>query len=161
MATFGIESNGRLENTAVYYNGEQLAGLQQVLLNITEDGTFDAVIAYRGDDGQLYTRNPFTDYLDHVRTMPPSFSEEEARSMRLLVIESDGNVENTIVYLNDHPLEGIVQLFVNISVPDTSNKVRRFSLFRRQEPAAVERAEFRAEITFREADGSLTTESIF
>lgn len=63
MATFGIESNGRLENTAVYYNGEQLAGLRQVLLNLAEDGTFDAVISYRGEDGRLYTKNPFTDYL--------------------------------------------------------------------------------------------------
>lgn len=126
MATFGIESNGRLENTAVYYNGEQLAGLRQVLLNLAEDGTFDAVISYRGEDGRLYTKNPFTDYLENIRTMPPSFTEEEARAMQLLVIESDGNIENTLVYLNDEPLEGIVQLFVNISVPDTSTQERGF-----------------------------------
>lgn len=160
MATFGIESNGRLENTAVYYNGEQLAGLRQLLLNLAEDGTFDAVISYRGEDGQLYTKNPFTDYLDNVRTMPPSFTEEEARAMRLLVIESDGNIENTLVYLNDEPLEGIVQLFVNISVPDVSRQERGF-LFWKRSSSPAERAEFRAEITFREPDGRLTTENIF
>lgn len=160
MATFGIESNGRLENTAVYYNGEQLAGLRQVLLNLAEDGTFDAVISYRGEDGRLYTKNPFTDYLENIRTMPPSFTEEEARAMQLLVIESDGNIENTLVYLNDEPLEGIVQLFVNISVPDTSTQERGFLFWKRSSPPA-ERADFRAEITFREPDGSLTTENIF
>ncbi|MCS7000855.1 MAG: hypothetical protein RML15_07490 [Bacteroidota bacterium] len=160
MATFGIESNGRLENTAIYYNGEQLAGLRQVLLNLGEDGTFDALITYRGDDGELYTKNPFTDYLEHVRTMPPSFTEEEAQSLRLLVIESDGNIENTVVYLNDEPLEGIVHLFVNISVPDAPPP-RGFRLFSRRQPVPTDRAEFRAEITFREADGRLTTENIF
>lgn len=160
MATFGIESNGRLENTAVYYNGEQLAGLRQVLLNLSEDGTFDALISYRGDDGQLYTRNPFTDYLDHIRTMPPSFTEEEARSMRLLVIESDGDIEHTLVSLDNQPLDGIVQLFVNISLPDVSAQQRR-TFFRRQESSLLERAEFKAEFTFREADGRLTTEPIF
>lgn len=160
MATLGIESNGRIENTAVYYNGEQLAGLRQVLLNLDEDGTFDALIVYRGDDGELYTKNPFTDYLDHVRTMPPSFTEEEAQQLRLLVIESDGNIESTVVYLNGEPLEGIVHLFVNISVPDQQQS-RGFSLFRRKAAPMADRAEFRAEITFREADGSLTTEQIF
>ncbi|GBD06155.1 hypothetical protein HRbin20_01757 [bacterium HR20] len=160
MATFGIESNGRLENTAVYYNGEQLAGLRQVLLNLAEDGTFDALISYRGDDGQLYTRNPFTDYLDRIRTMPPSFTEEEARSMRLLVIESDGDIEHTLVYLDDQPLDGIVQLFVNISVPDSTEQPKKL-FFRRQQPSVLDRAEFKAEITFREADGRLTTEPIF
>ncbi len=160
MATFGIESNGRLENTAVYYNGEQLAGLRQVLLNIAEDGTFDALISYRGDDGQLYTRNPFTDYLDHVRTMPPSFTEEEAQTLRQLVIESDGDIERTLVYLDGQPQEGIVHLFVSISVPDAAPP-QGFSLFRKRSPEPLERAEFRAEITFREADGSQTTEPVF
>ncbi len=160
MATFGIESNGRLENTAVYYNGEQLAGLRQVLLNIAEDGTFDALISYRGNDGQLYTRNPFTDYLDHIRTMPPSFTEEEAQTLRQLVIESDGNIEHTLVYLDGQPLEGIVHLFVSISVPDAAPP-RGFSLFRTRSSEPLERAEFRAEITFREADGSQTTEPVF
>ena len=27
MATFAIESNGRIEKTAIYYNGEQLSGI--------------------------------------------------------------------------------------------------------------------------------------
>jgi len=160
MATFGIESNGRLENTAVYHNGEQLAGLRQVLLNLAEDGTFDALISYRGSNGQLYTRNPFSDYLDQIRTMPPSFTEEEARSMRLLVIESDGDINHTLVYLNGEPLEGIVQLFVNISVPDSNDPPKK-RFFSRQQPTVLDRAEFRAEITFREADGTLSVEPIF
>ncbi|MCX8050270.1 MAG: hypothetical protein N3B17_00020 [Chlorobi bacterium] len=161
MATFGIESNGRIENTAVYYNGEQLTGLRSVLLNLSEDGTFDALVSYRGDDGQLYTRNPFSDYLDHVRTMPPSFTEEEARSMRLLIIESDGTIEHTMVYLDDQPLDGIVQLFVNISIAEDEPSGKGFSLLRMRRSEVPERAEFRAEITFREPDGKLTTENVF
>jgi len=160
MATFGIESNGRLENTAVYYNGEQLAGLRQVLLNIAEDGTFDALLSYRGQDGQLYTKNPFTDYLEQVRTMPPSFTEEEAQTLRQLLIESDGDIEHTLVYLDGTLLDGIVHLFVNISVPD-AEPPRGFALFRKRASESLERPEFRAEITFREADGTQTTEQIF
>jgi len=160
MATFAIESNGRLENTAVYYNGEQLAGLRQVLLNLSEDGTFDALISYRGKDGQLYTKNPFTDYLDQVRTQPPSFTEEEARNLRQLVIESDGDIERTLVYLGGEPQEGIVHLYVNISVPDAPQP-QGFSLFRRRPPTPTDRPVFQAEITFREADGTLTTEPVF
>jgi len=46
MATFSIVSNGRIERTFVFFNGEQIAGVKEIFLNINEDGNFDAIIQY-------------------------------------------------------------------------------------------------------------------
>lgn len=139
MAEFSIESNGRIEKTAIYYNGEQLKGVREIVLNLEETGTFDAVLQYMGSDKTMHTKQVFSEYLDDIQTMEPSFSEEEAQSLRLLSVHSDGNIEATSVFINNEEQNGIVRLYVHIKVDE----------------------EFKAEVTFREADGSLTTEGVF
>ncbi|MCO6466413.1 MAG: hypothetical protein J5I53_07350 [Bradyrhizobiaceae bacterium] len=141
MPELSIESNGLLETTAVYYNGEQLRGVRELLLNIDENGTFDAILQYKGSDGQMHTKNVLQEYLDNVATGEPSFTEEEAQSLRLLTIDSDGSLENTIVALDGEQQQGIVSLYVRIKAPPE--------------------IEFTAEITYREEDGQLTREGVF
>lgn len=139
MAEFSIESNGRIEKTAIYYNGEQLRGVQEIVLNLDENGAFDAVLQYMGSDKTVHTKQVFTDYLDDVQTMEASFSEEEAQSLRLLSVHSDGAIEGSSVFINNEEQNGIVRLYVHIKINE----------------------EFKAEITFREEDGTLTTEGVF
>lgn len=160
MAEFSIEGNGRLERTAVYYNGEQLDQVREVFLNIDEEGAFDAVIMYLGADGKHYTRNIFVDYLDSVRTEPPGFTEEEARELTLFSVVSNGDVEETILARNGEELEGVVSLFVHIKAPSLpeGTGLRAFFGDTKSIPDAVE---FKAEITFREENGTLSTERIF
>lgn len=159
MATFGIESNGRIEKTAIYYNGEQLAGVREVFINLDEHGTFDAIIQYLGRDGQLQTKQIFTDYFDNVQTREPSFTEEEAASLRLLVIDSDGSIESTHVAINDEEQFGIVSLFIHIKAPHhTSGGLR--SIFGGQKNIP-ERPEFVVQVTYRNDDDTLSTEGIF
>ncbi|MFY8160548.1 MAG: hypothetical protein ACOVNU_04400, partial [Candidatus Kapaibacteriota bacterium] len=72
MPVFEIESNGLIENTVIYYNGKQIAGIKEVFLNLDEEGTFDSIIKYTGTDGALYTKNIFTDYLTNLKTTEPT-----------------------------------------------------------------------------------------
>jgi hypothetical protein len=158
MREFSIESNGSLEKTALYINGEQIGGIHQLMLHISEDGDFDTIIAYEGSDKQMYTKNLFADYLDNIKKVPPTFSEEDAQYLRLLTVTSDGNLENTMVYINEEPQEGIVDLLVQIqrgSAPQRSIT----TMFKKQVPG--ETPTFRAEIQYRNQDDSLSTELIF
>jgi hypothetical protein len=158
MATLGIESNGLLEKTAVYYNGEQLGGIREIFLNLDEDGIFDAIIQYEGKDKEIHTKQIFNDYPENARITEPSFTEEEAMDMQLLTVESDGDIESTMVFLNDEPLEGIVSLFVHIKGAQNKNGIKSlFSL----KPNIPDHVEFKAEITFRNEDDSIETEDIF
>jgi hypothetical protein len=139
MAEFSIESNGLIEKTAVYYNGEQLRGVKEVMLNLDENGTFDAVIQYATANGTLVSKNVFLDFLEGVQTSEPSFTEEEARQLTLIMVSSDGDIDSASVFINNEEQFGIVSLFIHIKPP----------------------SEFRAEITYREDDGRLTTEGVF
>lgn len=139
MAEFSIESNGRIEKTAVYYNGEQLRGVKEVLLNLDENGAFDAVIQYANTKGDLVTKNVFVDFLEGVQTSEPSFTEEEARQLTLIMVSSDGDIETASVHINNQEQFGIVSLYIHIKPP----------------------SEFKAEVTYREDDGRLTTEGVF
>jgi hypothetical protein len=159
MKEFSIESNGTLEKTALYYNGEQIGGVRQLMLHISEDGSFDTILVYEGADKNIYTKNIFTDYLDNIKKVPPTFTEEEAQYLRLLLVQSDGNIENTMVYIDDQPQEGIVDLIVHIERGDAPPS-SGFSLFKKQ-TGPVGGASFRAEIQYRNADDSLSTEMIF
>jgi hypothetical protein len=141
MPELSIESNGLLETTAVYYNGEQLRGVRDLLINIDENGTFDAILQYKGSDGGMHTKRVLEEYLDNVQTGEPSFTEEEARSLRLFTIDSDGSLENTIVAIDGVAQNGIVSLYVHIKAPPE--------------------LEFVAEITYREEDGRQTKEGVF
>ncbi|RPI67071.1 MAG: hypothetical protein EHM43_10030 [Ignavibacteriae bacterium] len=144
MPEFSIESNGMLENTVVYYNGEQLRGVREVFLNLDEEGAFDAILQYQGTDDQLYTKNVLVDFLENVATTDPTFTEEEAQQMTQLMLASDGSLETTSVILNNEEQVGVVSLLVHIKAPQEGD-----------------RPEFKAEITYREEDGRLTTEGVF
>jgi len=159
MPTFGIESNGRIEKTAIYYNGEQLAGVREVFVNLDENGTFDAIVQYVGRDNVLYTKQIFTDYFENVQTREPSFSEEEADSLRLLTVDSEGTIETAHVAINNEEQSGIVSLFVHIKAPNhTSGGLRSVFGGTKEIP---ERPEFNIQITYRNDDDSLSTEGIF
>lgn len=157
MATFVIESNGRIEKTAVYYNGEQIGGLKEVMLNLDEDGTFDAVLQYEGTNGEIYTKSIFEDFLENLKVVEPTFTEEEASYLTQFVIESDGDIENTNLFLNDETMEGVVNLFVHIK-STKSNTGGIASIFKKNITTNVE---FKSEITYRNEDDTLETERIF
>lgn len=159
MATFAIESNGRIEKTAVYFNGEQLAGLKEILVHIDEDGTFDAIVQYLGTDEKMHIKNIFQDNLTNVKVQQPSFTEEEAKTLTQLVIESDGTLEETYLILNGEELDGVVNVLVHIK----SNKMKESGIKAMfgAEKAAVFNADFKSEITFRNEDDSLDTDRIF
>lgn len=161
VATFSVESNGRIEKTVCYFNGEQIGGIKEVFLNLEEDGTFDAVIQYTGRDGTLYNKQIFNEHLVYVQTEEPSFTEEEAAELRLLTVESNGDIENTNVFVNNEPLDGITSLFLHIKAPIAGENSSFFgSLFGKKSGDSAP-AEFKAEITFRNEDDTLTTEPIF
>ena len=159
MPKFAIESNGRIEKTAVYYNGEQIAGVKEVFLNLGEDGTFDAVLQYMGSDGVVHAKQIFVDHLDALKTMSPSFTEEEAQQLQLLCVESSGEIENSVVTINDQPLDGITSLIVHIKAPEKQESGGLRSLFSSKK--IPEYTDFKAEMTFRNEDGSLSTENVF
>lgn len=158
MATFSIESNGLLESTAVYFNGGQLGGVREIFLNLDEEGTFDAIIQYQGTDNTLYTKQIFTDYLENLKLVEPSFTEEEAAQLQLFTLESNGGIDTAVVLLNEEPLEGVVSVLVHIKTGG-QNKGGIRSLF--SKPQIPEHDEFKAEITYRNEDDSLETENIF
>jgi hypothetical protein len=157
MATFAIESNGRIEKTVVYFNGQQLGGIKEIFLNLDEDGTFDAILQYEGDDKQIRTKQIFDEYLENLKVVEPSFTEEEARELHLLTIDSDGDIKDTIVTIDEEELEGIVSLFVHIKSAETKNGIRAFF----DKNKIPEHVEFKAEITFRNEDDTTETEEIF
>ena len=157
MATFAIESNGRLEKTVVYYNGQQLGGMKEVFLNLDEDGTFDAILQYEGTDKQIKTKQIFDEYLENLKIVEPSFTEEEAAELHLLTVDSDGDIEDTIVSIDDEELDGIVSMFVHIKSAENKNGISAF-FSKDKIPAHME---FKAEITFRNEDDTLETEEIF
>lgn len=159
MRELSIESNGSLEKTAVYINGEQIGGIHQMMLHISEDGDFDTIFVYEGTDKQMYTKNLFADYLDNIKKVPPTFTEEEAEFLRLLTVTSDGNLENTLVYINEEPQDGIVDLLVQIQRGSPAQRGGITSMFKKAEPG--ERPVFRAEIQYRNEDDSISTESVF
>lgn len=158
MATFALESNGRLEKTALYYNGEQIVGVKEIFINLDEDGTFDSIIQYEGKDKQLYTKNIFRDYLTNIKVTDPSFTEEEAAELQLFEIEGDGDIENTLVYQNEENLEGVVSILIHIKSTQEKNSLNKFFSGKKYVPDNIE---FKAEITFRNEDNTLETEEIF
>ncbi len=158
MATFTIESNGRIEKTVVYFNGEQLGGIKEVFLNLDEEGLFDSIIQYEGTDKQLYTKHIFDEYLSNMRTVEPSFTKEESKDLINLQIESNGEIEETAVFLDGEELDGIVNLFVHLKGTESKTGIRSMFTSKTHIP---EQPEFKAEITFRNEDETKETEEIF
>lgn len=157
MATFTIESNGRLEKTALYFNGEQIGGVKELFINMDENGTFDAVIQYEGIDRKIYNKSLFVEYLSNIKISEPSFTEAEAAELHRLTVESEGNIESSTVLFDDDELEGIVSVFIHIKA--TGNKEGLRTLFAKKE--IPEQPQFKAEITFRNEDGTLETEEVY
>lgn len=158
MATFTIESNGRIEKTAVYFNGEQLGGIKEIFLNLDEEGSFDAILQYEGTDKQIHTKQLFTEPLMAIRTVEPTFTEEDAMSLVSLTIESDGSIENTVVIIDEEVMEGIVSIFVHLKGAENKTGIRNIFSGKTYIPNIPE---FRTEITFRNEDGTLDMEAIF
>lgn len=154
---FSLESNGRIERTALYLNGEQLGGIKELLINVNEDGTYTGVIAYVGTDGQLYTKSLFEDYLDKLKVVAPTVTEEEARSLQLFTIATNGTLDSTNLFLNDEPLYGVVDLFIHVKRADQPSFFQ--NLLSKRAIGASDT--FRAQIVFRNEDGSLSTENVF
>jgi len=159
MPTLSIESNGLLEKTAVYFNGQQIGGIKNLFLHLSEDGDFEALLQYTGADNKVYSKNVFSDYMENIRITEPSFTDEEAENMTLLTVESEGDIEDTQVFINDEIQDGITELFVNIKAPVFENKSKLGGFFGKQQ--LTEQATFKAEITYRYDDDSLETEQIF
>lgn len=157
MATFSIESNGRIEKTAIYFNGEQIGGVKEIFLNLDEEGIFDAIIQYEGSDKEIHNKHIFNDYLENIKTVEPSFTEEEAKALQLFTVESNGDIKDTVVLINDEPEDGIVSVFVHIKAADNPSGLKAF--FNKNN--VPDHPEFKAEIVYREMDDSLTTEDIF
>jgi hypothetical protein len=158
MREFSIESNGSLEKTALYFNGEQIGGVHQLMLHISENGDFDTIIVYEGTDKQMHTKNLFSDYLDNVKKVTPTFTEEEAQFMRLLTVTSDGSLETTMVYINEEPQDGVVDLLVQVQ---RGAQAQRSFTTMFKKPEVGETPVFRAEVQYRNEDNSLSTELVF
>ncbi len=159
MRTLGIESNGRIEKTAIYINGEQIAGIKELFLNLDEDGTFDAIIQYEGSDKQIYNKSVFSDYLENIKTREPSFTEDEASELNILSIDSDGEIDNTLVNLNEEEVEGLVSILVHIKAGSAKESSGIMGFFKKSD--STEGTTFKAEATFRNEDDTLETERIF
>ena len=158
MPVFAIESNGRIEKTAIYYNGEQIGGVREIFLNLDEDGTFDAVMQYQGHDGEIYTKQIFADNLPKLRYVEPSFTEDEAQHLVLFELESDGDIESCLLLLNEEELEGVVNVLLHVkAVPGKSGFG---NLFKKRKTESEEPV-FKAQITYRNDDDSIETEDIF
>jgi hypothetical protein len=158
MATFSIESNGRLEKTAIYINGEQLGGIKEVFLNLDEEGTFDSIIQYEGTDKAIYTKQIFTEYLENVKVVDPTFTEEEAQELQLFTVESDGEIDNTTLLYNNEPLEGVVSIFLHIKAAQAPSGGLKSLFAGKNIPDHVQ---FKAEITFRNEGDIIETENLF
>lgn len=162
MPSLSIESNGRLEKTAVYYNGEQLGGIKELVINIDEDGTFDAVLQYEGTDKVIHNKQVFSDYLENVKVVAPTFTEEDAYDLQLLTIESEGELDSTMLFINNEQLEGVVNLYVHIRGKQQAPGGSGFmSVFRSKPKPDATNSEFQSLITFRNKDDSLESEEIF
>jgi hypothetical protein len=158
MPELSIQSNGRLAKTAVYYNGEQLAGIREFYLNLEEDGTFEAVLQYIGSDKEFHTKQIFSEHLDNIRVTDPSFTEDEAEQLQAITIDSDGDIDDTGLWMGDEELEGVISLFVHIKTPE-DKKSGLGNIFGSKKDSGTEIC--RAEITFRNEDDSTETEIIF
>jgi len=161
MAVFEIESNGLIESTVIYYNGQQIIGIKEIFLNLDEDGTFDSIIKYAGKDGNIHTKNIFSDYLHELQTSEPSMTEEESENLRPLTIESDGSIESTVVAIDDFEQDGIINLFVHIVAPDVKEKSGFNPFKKKEEYTSSSLVKFVAEVTFRNEDDSQSSEKVF
>ncbi|MFM7341058.1 MAG: hypothetical protein ACKO2H_13200, partial [Bacteroidota bacterium] len=95
MRTVTIESNGRIEKTAIYINGEQIAGIKELLIAIDEESNFNAIISFEDNIGNVHTKQLFTDDLSSLKRKDPTFSMEDSEYLQSFTIESNGDLQET------------------------------------------------------------------
>ncbi|MFZ9976737.1 MAG: hypothetical protein ACO3GR_01455 [Candidatus Kapaibacteriota bacterium] len=160
MRTISIESNGRLEKTAVYVNGEQVTGIRELLLSIDEEGTFNAIVSFVSTSGILLTKQVFTDDLSQLQRREAAFSEVEAMDLRSFAIESDGTLDNTSIFMNNEFIDGIISIMIHITIEASQPMKGMFTkLFSKN--STLSQTRFITEIVLRNPDGSELIESIF
>ena len=86
------------------------------------------------------------------------FSEEEAMDMQLLTIESSGDIEETHILMNNENLDGIMSLMIHLKIDKIQNN-GVFGFFKKND--SIGTTSFKAEIEFRNQDGSTSIEGIF
>ena len=158
MKSLSIVSNGRLEKTGIYINGEQISGVREIFLNLDEEGTFNSIIKYLGSNKEEYVKNIFDDELPLLQVTEPSFTDEELDTLQTITIESDGDINDTYVYWNEEEQEGIISVFIHIKSP-TKEKKNITNIFGKDK--ILSDAICSADITFREDDDSITVEKVF
>lgn len=159
MLSISIVSNGRLERTAVYINGEQVAGLRELFISINEDGEFNSAIRYLASNNEEFVKDIFNEELSLIQITEPSFTEDELLALQTITVESDGDLDNTVVYWNDEAQEGIISLFIHVKAPSKEKKQGLSGMFGKTNTLADSVCD--AEITFREYDDSTTVEKVF
>jgi antitoxin component YwqK of YwqJK toxin-antitoxin module len=157
MPTFSVESNGRLEKTAIYYNGEQLGGIKEIFLSLDEEGTFDAFMQYEGTDNNLHTKQIFSDYLDNIKIVEPTFTEEEAEELLLFTVESNGDIEETTAFINNEEQFGIISILLHIKGTAQPSGMKKYFTAK----DITDKPVFTADITYRNEDDTEETETIF
>ena len=160
MRTISIESNGRIEKTAIYVNGEQVSGISELLISIDEDGTFNTIISFEDQSGNIHTKNLFSDDLSLLKRKDPSFSIEDSIQLQVFTIESDGNLENTSLYMNEEFIEGVISIMIHLKANFHKQKQTLLSsLFSKKQLASE--IYFQTEIVYRNSDDTHSIESIF
>lgn len=159
MSELSIESNGRIEKTAVYLNGEQVRGIKELFVNMDENGTFDAIMQYEGYDNEIHTKRIFHDRLTALRYSAPAFTEEESKHLQLLQIDSGGDIDTTNVAFNGQITDGLVSLFIHIRSATAPER----GIFDMLSGKKYESSEsiFKTEFIFRNQDDSISREAIF
>lgn len=94
----------------------------------------------------------------NLKTTEPTLTDLELESLITLTIESDGNLENTSVFIDDEYQEGVVSLYVHIKGADNKDGIRKFLSSKYYIP---DTPELFTEIIFRNEDGSIDKEKIF
>ena len=159
MRTITIESNGRLERTAIYVNGEQVAGVRELLISIDEEGTFHSIISLISGSGIQVTKQLFTDDISQLQRKEAAFTSEESFQLQSFSIESDGDLEQTSLFMNDDFVVGVVSIIIHIRIETSQPTKSLFSWFTKHRN--VHENVFQTEIVFRNPNGTHSVESIF
>lgn len=159
MRTITIESNGRLERTAIYINGEQVTGIRELLISIDEEGTFNSIITFIDKTGIQSTKQLFSDDLSHMKRIEASFTTEDSHQLQSFTVESDGDLEQTSLFMNNEFIEGVISVMIHLKIETQQPSSSLLSIFRKKQ--LIHENFFQTEIVFRNSDGTQSVETIF
>ncbi|NBO70714.1 hypothetical protein EBV26_09570 [bacterium] len=160
MRTVTIESNGRIEKTAIYINGEQITGIKELLIAIDEESNFNAIISFEDNIGNVHTKQLFTDDLSSLKRKDPTFSMEDSEYLQSFTIESNGDLQETSLFIKDEFIEGVISILIHIKVDIQDSKTGFLSSIFDKKPKFTNTM-FSNEIVFRNPDGTQSIETIF